>query len=484
MKKYLTITPFVIKAFRTFNYQSKKYKIYLESEKYYILPRFYGIKHFGSFKNIISNGDDMNTDVKFEYDLKPYQLKAYKTTYNQLNSSNSSNSLNKGGGVLSLPCGYGKTIIAIKLSIDFHGKTLIIVNKECLMEQWKNAILQFTNNKATIGIIQRDVCQINNDFVIAMIHTLSKKTYPHDFFKSFRMCVIDECHHLGSEIFSQVLLKIACKYMLGLSATPKRKDGLSNVFYYFLGELCYSEKRSGANQILVKQILCTCSTNEYNDVYTSCGNKDTIAMITQLINISRRNELIVAILESLLKEDRKIILLSDRRSHLIILKDLIQKHNIKNFKGDIATCGLYCGNNGEMGKEKHKQYLKDSSQCNIILGTYHIASEGLDIPDLNTAILASPKTDVEQSVGRILRKYHDIPPIVIDIVDNFGNFKKHSKLRQTFYESENYLLHLISINLDNSINYESIDTYISQRNKYTKSTKNDDNDESTEDDFS
>jgi superfamily II DNA or RNA helicase len=94
-----------------------------------------------------------------------------------------------------------------------------------------------------------------------------------------------------------------------------------------------------------------------------------------------------------------------------------------------------------MNKKQYRLMLQKSAKCDIILGTHNIAAEGLDIPDLNTLVFATPMVEIEQAVGRILRKFHkDINPMIIDMVDNFANFRKQGNSRDKYYESEDYTI--------------------------------------------
>ena len=441
IKKELTVKPIVFKAYQDF-VKPTEFPIYQESPNYLYLPRYYGIEKFGPpEKNLLPSG--ASTDLNFIFNLLPHQIVGYEKSLKTLKEI--------GGGVLSLPCGYGKTSISIKLSIDMKSKTLIVVNKECLMDQWNEAIAKFTGGKARIGIIQQSKIDVENkDFVIAMLHSLSKKDYDKGIFADFGMCIVDECHHIGSEMFSQALPKISCKYMLGLSATPKRKDGLSNVFYSYIGPLFHSEKRKGSNRVLVKRFKLTSSTTYYETLFMSNGIKNTGAMVTNLSKYEPRTQLIIESIRTLMTQDRKILLLSGRREHLEDIYEALGKAEIKNFQGKTITFGYYYGNQG-MSKVDHKSMLTKSAKCDIVLGTYSIAAEGLDLPDLNTEILATPSTDVEQSVGRILRKFHDkVNPLVLDFIDQCGNFPKQATQRAHLYKDEQYEIQDIKIPLGHS----------------------------------
>lgn len=454
--KDLTVTPKTLSV--GFGPKPTPFEIYKSSPNYYYIPRFYGIEIFGEpLKTTLSNGDAMSS-LKFNGKLLDHQINATEKTYNSLNRI--------GGGLLSLPCGFGKTCISIYLAIKFGRKTGIVVNKEDLADQWERAIMRFTNSTARVGRIQQDIFDIKDkDFVICIVHTLSKRTFNKDDMKTFGMFIIDECHHLGSEMFSRTFFKINSKYMLGLSATPNRKDGLTNVINYYLGPLCHSEKRPPDSSVNIKKIKLNSSSVEYTTLYNANGNKNTIGMISKLTGFSKRNNLIVKIISELMsKEDRKIIVLSGIRLHLDTLKDLIIKENIILKNGNAVTVGFYRGNGGT-SKSFHKKMLEDSSKCNILLATHHIASEGLDIPDLNCLIFATPMSEVEQSCGRILRKKHTINPVIIDIIDNFGNFVKQSYTRSKLYKAEKYNITTMTINLDQTLNTQSIKNFIGENIK-------------------
>lgn len=265
------------------------------------------------------------------------------------------------------------TAIAIKIAIDLGGKTLVVVNKECLMDQWVESISKFTNREARIGYIQQDkVDVVDKDFVVAMIHSICKKDYPKAIFNDFSLTIIDEAHHIGSEMFSKALPKIANKYMLGLSATPNRKDGLSHVFYKYLGNVCHSERRQGKNQVFVKKLKLTSNSPMYETLYMSNGTKNTSAMVTNLAKYDVRTALIIEIIRLLMTEDRKILVLSARREHLETIYDLLGKALIKNIRGQAITFGYYYGNQGD-NKQKHRQMLQQSVKCDIVLGTIAIA---------------------------------------------------------------------------------------------------------------
>jgi len=331
------------------------------------------------------------------------------------------------------------TAVAIKIATELQFKTLVVVNKECLMDQWADSIAKFTGGKARIGYIQQDkVAVADKDFVIAMLHSVSQKDYPDELFQDFGFSIVDECHHIASDMFSRALPKITSQYMLGLSATPNRKDGLSHVFHEYLGNVCHSERRSGTNQMCIKRIKLSSQSPLYETLYMKNGIKNNVGMITNLSKHPIRNQLIIEMIRILMRQDRKILLLSGRREHLETIYHLLESAHIMTIHNKPLTFGYYYGNQGG-NKKQHKQLLQESAKCDVVLGTLALSSEGLDIPDLNTEILTTPATEVEQSVGRILRKFHDrVNPMVIDLIDDCGNFSRQATVRKKFYQSEEY----------------------------------------------
>ena len=246
--------------------------------------------------------------------------------------------------------------------------------------------------------------------------------------------VVSNCHHIGAEVFSRALPKINSEYSLGLSATPKRKDGLSKVFHWFLGPTLFdNKKREGLLPIHVNIAIYNCSDQKYSKMeLTGFGKICMARMINNICDYERRTELVIEIVKRLHNQGKKILILSDRRSHLTEIFEKIKSRNI-------ATIGYYVGGM----KEKD---LKKSEDNEILLGTYTMSSEGMDIPDLDAVIFASPRSDIIQSIGRILRKKHESHPICWDIVDNFSVFPNQYNKRKAYYRKMDYPINIYDIN--------------------------------------
>jgi superfamily II DNA or RNA helicase len=233
--------------------------------------------------------------------------------------------------------------------------------------------------------------------------------------------IVHNCHHISSRTFSSIFFKVQTKYMVGLSATPERKDGLSKVIYWFLGPQIVNFKRE-TNKPKIKVVIND-SASDYEEKINKIGKVNIPIMITDLTTKDKRNELIIEQVLMSLGESRKILILTERRNHAELLVRLLLLHNV--------SAGLYLGGMKQLTRE-------DSVTKSVIIGTYQASGEGFDVPDLDTLILSTPKSDVEQAVGRILRKVNKNEPVVIDIVDMFSIFKGQYYKRRRFYKKCEY----------------------------------------------
>ena len=423
LKDELAVKPFVYNDYNNTSTENR-FNVYLESPNSIYIPKFFGINKYGPAKQTkLNEGDDIT--INFAGDLRPEQ---YPIESIYLKSAKEI-----GGGIISLKCGGGKTVLALHIISMLKKKTIVVVHKDFLMTQWRDRILQFLP-EARIGKIQQNTIDIKDkDIVLSMVQSLSMKEYDDDTFSSFGMAVFDECHHLGAEVFSKSMQKVSSKYMLGLSATPNRKDGLRKVFEWYIGPIVYISKEKNEDFVEVQLISYGCNDEIYcKEEKTFKGDACMPRMINNICDYYPRTTMILDLIKKYFNQGRKLLILSDRRGHL----DLMEKYINDNIAPN--NVGQYVG-----GMKPND--LRISQEKDIILGTFSMASEGMDIPKLNTVILSSPKSDVEQSVGRIFREkecdrtHH---PLIIDIIDDFSMFKKQAEKRQKLYNKNNYKIYL------------------------------------------
>jgi len=396
----------------------KTFPAYRESDKKIYLPRYFGEEYFSPPKTIkISEGD--NIMLPFQGELRENQIPVVNKYLEHVKAG--------GGGLLELPCGFGKTSISLNLISRLKKKTLVIVHKEFLMNQWIERIQQFLPT-ARIGKIQGQIIDIDNkDIVLAMLQSLSMKDYPSTLFDSFGLTIIDEVHHISSEVFSCALFKLVTKYMLGLSATMNRKDGTTKVFKMFLGEVVFKQERSKDDNVIVRGITYQTNDEEYNELELDFrGQTAASKMLSKICNYNRRSEFIINVLKDMLKENPKqqIMIIASYKNILAYFYEAINHHKI-------CSVGYYVGGMKESA-------LKESETKQVVLATYSMAAEGLDIKSLTTLMMITPMTNIEQSVGRILRQKHEFAPVVVDIIDTHNNFQRQWIKRKQFYKKQNY----------------------------------------------
>ena len=424
VRKELTVRPYIPKA----PTQPDSFPIYREAHNKFYLPRYYGLDNFGDPDEIrIPKGESCL--MEFSGELRDYQLNIVNKYIKHIGAS--------GGGLLDVDPGKGKTVMGLYIAAKMQLKTLVIVHKSFLLNQWIERIEQFIPN-ARVGRIQGQIIDIENkDIVIGMLQSLSMKEYPEGTFDSFGLSIYDEVHHLSAELFCRCMMNITTNYTLGLSGTMQRKDGLSKVFKMFLGPVVHKEKNKDQHEVVVKKIDYIVDDDDFNETkYDYRGNPQFSTMISKLCNYNRRSAFIIDVIKEEFQKnpEQQLMVLAHNKCLIEYLYKAIEYQKI-------GSVGYYVGGMKEAA-------LKESESKQIIIATYAMASEGLDIKTLTTLLMATPKTDVCQSVGRILRVKH-ATPVVIDIVDFHEIFEKQWLKRRAYYIKQKY-----KIIASNNTNYK------------------------------
>jgi len=428
--------------------ENMAFPVYRENDQKIYIPRFYGIQRYGyptgEHPCRIDQGDDI-CGVEFSKTLRDYQVKIVDTYLNYVSGCQ----FGAGGAILEVPCAAGKTVMSLYIIAALKKKTLILVHKEFLMNQWIERISEFLPN-ASVGKIQGQIVDIENkDIVIGMIQSLYNRESTDDLFSSFGLTIIDEVHRIGSFQFSKTLLKAITPYMLGISATVDRKDKLTKILYMFIGDKIYSEERKHDDYVCVRAIKFYSNNDEFSETeYDKRGNPMYSRMIVKLCEYHPRTEFILRVLKDLIEENsqKQIMVLAHNRSLLTYLHDAI------NHRG-FATVGYYVGGMKQCD-------LQESETKQIVIATYAMAAEALDIKTLSTLVMATPKTDIIQSVGRILRVKHN-NPVIVDIVDTHSIFQNQWTQRMQYYKKCNYSIRQNSSSLYQTmkINWEKDTTW-------------------------
>jgi superfamily II DNA or RNA helicase len=416
----LTVTP---KLQGNFVQKPPSFKVYRESPSTIYVPKSYGLKTLGvPDENTVEHGGTPMT-CKFSGSLRPEQTAPVRAFLDAAHDPA------RRGGVVNMACAAGKTVMALYIMAQLGRKTMVVVHKDFLMQQWRERIAQFLPD-ARVGTVKAKTLDVDGkDILVASLQSLSMKDYDPRVFMDVGFVVFDECHHMGAEVFSRAFGKVVSKYTLGLSATLERKDGLTRVFMWHLGDVVYSSAKRAAEDVDVRVLSYFDPDPAYCTEHRLYGDKINFAKMINAVcaHAPRTAAVADAIARLLAREpERRVLVLSERRGHLADIADALKTRG--------ATSAFYCGG-------MKQEDLKRSEVCQIILGTFQMVSEGFDVPGLDTLVLASPKSDVVQSVGRILR---DLPsrrrhvPLIVDVADGFSVFERQAVRRRKYYRSCKY----------------------------------------------
>ncbi len=426
LKKDLTMKPNINYNINNTD-EEKTFNIYTENDKRLYIPRYYGLEKFGiPNKNKLGKGE-IRENLIFNGTLREQQLEPVN---NFINVASNPSIM---GGIISVPCGFGKTIMSVYIACHFKVKTMFVSHKDFLNQQFTDTVKTFVP-EAKIGIIKQSKVDVKDkDFIIASLQSLAMRDYDIEIFKDIGLVIIDEVHHLGAEVFSRAFKKLNVPMILGLSATLNRKDGMRKVFEYYIGKSVYKYKKKEKTSVIVDIHKYYVPDDKYSDIKLLWNGKPNIAsMINNICNYEPRNDYIIELIKDILKKekDRKILILSERRNQLTILDKKLIDNNI------VEEVGYYIGGISQKN-------LDISATKQIILATYQMAAEGMNIPTLNTVIFASPISDIQQSIGRILREKENerkYIPLCIDIWDEFSVFTRKGYTRIKYYKTNDYTI--------------------------------------------
>ncbi|MCG3711974.1 DEAD/DEAH box helicase [Aliarcobacter butzleri] len=292
------------------------------------------------------------------------------------------------------PPGFGKTLLGAKIFEIRACTTLIVVNKNMLLNQWIERFVDyFGYSKKDIGYLGKGFNKLNGQIDVATMQSL--KNDP-KIIENYSFVIVDECHHIPALTFEQIIKSFKGKYILGLSATPNRKDELQPILFQQLGEISYEYKKKKTH------------TNKLQIIRTQfVSNADNYATIINELCIDEdRNNLIVDIIKKNI--DRKILLLTDRIEHINVLESLLQKENID-----------YISVHGSLNKKEQVENMNLVKTKSLILATTSYFGEGIDFPHLNTILFATPISyygRLIQYLGRIGRGNQEC--LAIDFLDS------------------------------------------------------------------
>lgn len=290
-----------------------------------------------------------------------------------------------------------------------------MVHKTFLKDQWAERVAQYLPG-ARVTFVQGDACDTGGDVVIAMIQTLVSRAYPPETFACFGCAITDETHHNAAEAFSRAMWGLCAPRVLGLTATPDRKDGLSRVVGWFAGPIAFRVRRENQDTTVVRVVKYACKAFEEPPPVNRRGDVCFTSVVSRLVENEERTAAIARVVAGLASEGRDVLVLTHRRQHA------------RDLAGTAAAMGVDVGT--YLGGDK------EAPDTRAIVATYALTSEGFDLPRLDALVLATPASDVEQSCGRVMRGSSTRGAVIVDWVDQWGVcFAQHAKRRALYARS-------------------------------------------------
>lgn len=352
-------------------------------------------------------------------------------------------------GIGKAPTGFGKTAVTMPLIAKAATTVLIMIHKEDLEGQWRDSLKRFLNLKdSEIGLIKGNICRVRGKkVVIGYIQSLCKEDrYPPYVYNYFGLVIPDEVHKMGATEFSQSAWLFSAYQWFGLSATPKRKDGRTILLEAFIGEV----KINIDELQLVPKIIQAYTAWEVprvprwnpdkgcNEmVYMPHKPGRTSGVLSKMREDENRNGIICEFTRKAYQNGRYTIIFAEHKEHLKTLEDMLVLYGVK--RSDI---GYYIGGLSE----KKREEVKKKPVC---LATYAMTESATNNPIWSVAVMATPRADVVQIIGRILRLHPTKScalnpvegtkiPIVLDLIDSDSKvFLNYAKSRAKYYASIN-----------------------------------------------
>lgn len=347
-------------------------------------------------------------DIPFKGELRPYQQVALRLT------------VKRSFGVLEAGTGSGKTVMALAAIAARKQPTLVVVHTKELLYQWQERALEFLDCET--GLIGDGHFEVK-PFTVGIVNTVRKKVeelVPH-----FGHLVVDECHRVPATLFTDVVSRFDCYYLLGLSATAFRKDdGFTRLIYYFMGDRIHKVDQGelqATGAILKPELI----RRETSFSYGYRG--DYQALIKALTRHEGRNMQIVSDILAVAKEGAAgtSLVVSDRVGHCEIFTKLLVERGVRV---ELLTGGISPEKRAEIVSAVQRGDLQ------VLVATLQLISEGFDCPGLSTLFLTTPITfegRLLQVIGRIMRPAEGKRPKVYDYVDDaVGTLKRSANIRQ------------------------------------------------------
>ena len=330
-------------------------------------------------------------------------------------------------GTLSATTAFGKTVFAIAMIAQRKVSTLILVHRKSLLDQWKKQLNDFleinedvtdnSNRKkkhlSPIGELCSGKDSLHGLIDIALIQSCLENNEVKPFVRNYGMVIVDECHHVSSVSFEQVLKQVSAHYVYGLTATPIRKDGHQPIIFMQCGKIRYT---ANAKSQMDRQSFVRTLMPRFTSFRNISPHSKTYTQIIEALSTDEvRNKLIVNDVKTVIAEGRTPIILTNLTSHVRILSELLLPHATHV----VSLIGADSAKEKRMAMEKLENIPTYESLAIVATGKY--IGEGFDYPRLDTLFLALPiswKGNIAQYAGRLHRDYDGKKEVrIYDYVD-------------------------------------------------------------------
>lgn len=396
------------------------------------MPRYFGLTLFGvPSVDTRTLGAPLSPDVRFTAVLRqdPPQVDIVASVDRVLRSP-------LGGAMIKVGCGKGKTVCALAEIMSLGRRAAILLNNgKTLQPQWTERIQEFMPG-ARIGILRQKKAQIEGyDIILCSIQSLMQREYDQDLMDTIGTVVVDEAHHIGARVFSRCMRQFKARYTIGLSATPKRKDGLGCFVNWMLGPIVV-ELPTCFKHVTVIQY--TWRDTKVKTASHLSGDMERVQMVTSAVKDYSRAYVIMQLIKDCLihAPGRTVLALSERVEQVDYFADWWQQQSAASVK-EGGREYIVARIHGTVSKEELKCATE---RANIIVATYNMANEALDIARIDTlACMTPPIGYIEQIMGRIIRIHNTkFCPLALDLVDPVGMFAGMARKRKAWYTTEHF----------------------------------------------
>jgi len=409
------------------------------------LPRYFPLRLPASkvVRDVRDDGLPVSAEARFEGVLRPHQrfvVDAFDGDH----------------GVVVLGCGKGKTATAIYLAIEvFRRRTLYVVHREPLFDQVRRELARFAPN-ARVGTIRQNRVDAGDDkdVVVAMLQSLCMHEYDADVYRGYGVVVVDEAHHICSTVFSRLLPMLPARIRIGLSATPERADGMTPLLRWHIGDdVNLKPEAGGESPAPRRKRLAVMFRLDYDG--TKLGDEPARATPrSHAAKMAQRSVLLKRMMACAYRErfvEKSLRSLYDDRSRgRNVVAFTHQVDHVHRMHRALCQRRPSAASDAAKYFGALKREARDAAtQRRVIVSTYQMASEGFDLPRLDTLFLATPaRSDVTQILGRIERDHPNKAPLLVyDLWDDIGPFARSGWARRRTYEAHGFVVAIESVRL-------------------------------------